>query len=170
MTVPEASVLTVAAIACIWDLRTRRIPNSLTFGAAGVACAMDWSPEGSPVSGTPPRAGWSVSGSSFRSFCWVGWAPETSNYWRRWARGSALRRQSGSPCMPGLAGGPLAIAAALIKGKLRQSLSNLWCLIVFWRVAGIQPMPGLTLRTAQSPRLPYAVPIAAGAAVALWLR
>ena len=42
--------------------------------------------------------------------------------------------------------------------------------VTFWRIAGLQPMPGLTLRTAASPRLPYALPISAGTVAALWFR
>jgi prepilin peptidase CpaA len=70
----------------------------------------------------------------------------------------------------GLAGGPFAVIVSLFHGYLRESFSNLWHLLMFWRIAGIQPMQNLTLQTARSPRLPYALPIAAGAVMAIWLR
>jgi prepilin peptidase CpaA len=70
----------------------------------------------------------------------------------------------------GLAGGPLALIVSAARGYLKQSFVNLWCLLTFWRISGVQPMTGLTLRTSESPRLPYAVPIAVGAVVTLWLR
>jgi hypothetical protein len=41
---------------------------------------------------------------------------------------------------------------------------------MFWRIAGVQPHPELTLATATGPRLPYAFPITAGAVAALWFR
>ena len=47
---------------------------------------------------------------------------------------------------------------------------NVWGLLMFWRIAGVQPHPELTLATAAGPRLPYAFPITAGAVAVLWLR
>ena len=41
---------------------------------------------------------------------------------------------------------------------------------MFWRVAGLQPHPALTLDNPGSPRLPYALPILVGLVVTLWLR
>ena len=170
MTLSEGVVLSVATAACIWDLRTSRIPNYLTFGAAGAAVIYGLVDGGLAGLGSA-ASGWLVGCAAFLPFfllggmgagdvklmaalgAWVG--PHTAIWVALYA---------------GLAGGPLAVMAALLKGKLRQSVTNLWCLLMFWRVGGIRPMPGLTLRTAQSPRLPYALPIAAGAAVALWLR
>jgi hypothetical protein len=38
-----------------------------------------------------------------------------------------------------------------------------------WSVAGVQPVEGLTLDNTASPRLPYALPLAAGAMVTLWM-
>jgi hypothetical protein len=37
-------------------------------------------------------------------------------------------------------------------------------------VAGVQPVHGLTLTDDASVKLPYAVPLAAGALVTLWMR
>jgi hypothetical protein len=37
-------------------------------------------------------------------------------------------------------------------------------------VAGLRPHPTLTLESSGAPRLPYAVPIAAGLVMTLWLR
>jgi prepilin peptidase CpaA len=69
-----------------------------------------------------------------------------------------------------VAGGVLALGVALARGYTRRMLSNLWHLIVFWRIVGIRPAPHLTLQTGHSPRLPYALPITVGVLVALWLR
>ena len=70
----------------------------------------------------------------------------------------------------GIAGGVFAVVVALGRGYLREMLSNLWGLLMFWRVVGVQPHPELTLRTGRGPRLPYAFPITAGAVAMLWLR
>ena len=69
-----------------------------------------------------------------------------------------------------VAGGVMAVGVSLAQGYLMQMVKNLWGCLIFWRIAGLQPMPGLTLRTASSPRLPYALPISAGAVAALWFR
>ena len=70
----------------------------------------------------------------------------------------------------GVAGGVMAVMVSLARGYMKQLFTNLWGLLIFWRIAGLQPMPGLTLRTASSPRLPYALPISAGTVAALWFR
>ncbi len=70
----------------------------------------------------------------------------------------------------GVAGGVMAVMVSVARGYMKQLFTNLWGLLIFWRIAGLQPMPGLTLRTASSPRLPYALPISAGTVAALWFR
>ena len=39
-----------------------------------------------------------------------------------------------------------------------------------WRVAGVRPLPAVTLEGASGPRLAYAFPIAIGTVVTLWLK
>jgi prepilin peptidase CpaA len=66
------------------------------------------------------------------------------------------------------AGGVLAIVVALASGYLRQAVANIGRLLMHWRVAGIEPLPDLTLEHARGPRLAYAVPIFIGLLVTLW--
>ncbi len=68
-----------------------------------------------------------------------------------------------------LAGGVAAIVLALATGYLRATVDNLYLLLSHFRVAGVRPHPELTLERGKGPRLPYALPIAAGTAVAMWL-
>lgn len=170
MTIPEWIAVSVAALAVATDLRTRRIPNMLTFGAAGVAFVFaavsgGWQGLGTSV------AGWVVGCATFLPFFLLGglgagdvkllaalgaWLGPTAAFW--------------TAVYGGLAGGPLAIGVALSKRYLTESLTNFWCLLMFWRTAGIRPMPSLTLQSAAGPRLPYALPIFAGAVLTLWLR
>jgi prepilin peptidase CpaA len=67
-----------------------------------------------------------------------------------------------------IAGGVMAVVISLYHGYLRQAGSNIWFMLMHWRAAGVQPIPGLTLRDARAPRLPYAVPIAIGLVCTLW--
>jgi prepilin peptidase CpaA len=69
-----------------------------------------------------------------------------------------------------MAGGVLALVIGLRHGYLGKALTNLWGMLTFWRIAGVQPLPGLTLKDAPGPRLPYGVAIAAGTLVAIWLK
>jgi hypothetical protein len=63
-----------------------------------------------------------------------------------------------------------AVVVTLAAGYFTTMFRNLWGLLMFWRVAGVQPHPDLTLASAAGPRLPYAFPITAGAVAAIWLR
>jgi prepilin peptidase CpaA len=68
-----------------------------------------------------------------------------------------------------LAGGVLALVVGAKHGYLGKAFSNLWALLGFWRTAGIQPLPGLTIEDSAGPRLAYGVAIAAGTLAAVWL-
>jgi prepilin peptidase CpaA len=157
---------------CVTDLKSRRLPNWLTLssaaGAFGFFLARDgwhglaWS-----------MGGWAVGLAMFLPFFVLrgigggdvklvaalgAWFGPSSAAWL------AL--------YTALAGGPLAIAVSLSRGYTRQAFVNLWGLFGYWRLAGVRPHPALTLDAAiaDAPRLPYALPIAAGLVLTLWLR
>ena len=71
--------LSVGAIACVTDLRDRRIPNVLTFGAAALALVFHGMIGGLP--GLQSAAlGWLVGLAMFLPFFLLGgWAEATSN-------------------------------------------------------------------------------------------
>jgi prepilin peptidase CpaA len=170
VTITAVAVVATGVVACLCDLSTRRVPNVLTFGTAAAALVVAFATGGWTGFGMA-AAGWGVGCALFLPWFLLGgmgagdvkllaglgaWLGPTGALW------AAL--------LAGVAGGPLALIVAATKGYVRQSFTNLWGLLMFWRVAGIQPLPTLTLRTAQSPRLPYALPISVGAGLALWLR
>jgi prepilin peptidase CpaA len=68
-----------------------------------------------------------------------------------------------------LAGGVLALVVGAAHGYLREAFRNLGAMLFLWRTVGPSPIPGMTLGDARGPRLAYAVPISAGAVLALWL-
>jgi prepilin peptidase CpaA len=168
---PRVIALLIALSACVTDVRSRRIPNVLTFGSAAAALAFGL------ASGGFQGLGWAAAG----------WAVGAVLFFPLFALGGLgagdvkLLAALGAWLGPGLAvwvallaalaGGPLAVAVALSRGYARQALGNLWGLLTYWRVLGLRPHPGLTLESAPSttPRLPYALPIAAGLMVTLWL-
>jgi len=62
------------------------------------------------------------------------------------------------------------LMVALATGYLGQAVANLRLLFTHWWVVGIRPLPELTLESGRAPKLAYAVPIAVGLVVTLWLR
>jgi prepilin peptidase CpaA len=170
MQINHGMALLFGALACVFDVRARRIPNVLTFGGAAVALAYAVASHG--LSGLlTSLEGWSVGLAIFLPMfllggmgagdvkllaCLGAWVGPLGAFWM------AIYAM--------VAGGVMAVGVALATGYTRQALSNLWRLLNFWRVVGIRPLPDLTLTTARGPRLPYAIPIAAGAVAAIWMQ
>jgi prepilin peptidase CpaA len=168
--IPEAAVLAIGAVACVTDFRSRRIPNVLTFGASAAALVFG------VISGGAAGLGWSAAGWAVGCAVFLPWfllGGMGAGDVKLLAALGAWAGPSTAVWMAlyaGIAGGVFAIIVALSRGYLREMCRNLWGLLMFWRVAGVQPHPELTLRTGRGPRLPYAFPITAGAVAVLWLR
>jgi prepilin peptidase CpaA len=165
--VPLGLVLVAASVA---DLRTRRIPNVLTFGAAALAVAFH------AASGGWREAAWSGGG------LFVGFAAFLPLFLLRGMGAGDVKLLAAVGAWLGpaganwtalyaaIAGGAMAVVLALSRGYLGTAFTNLWSLAGYWRVVGPRPYDGLTLQSAAGPRLPYALAIAAGAVVTIWLR
>jgi prepilin peptidase CpaA len=166
------NVLLVAIVvtACVFDLRTRRIPNVLTFGAA--ACALVFAGATRGVDGLGwSLAGWGVAVVLFLPFFLLR-GLGAGDVKLLGAVGAWLG-PSGALSLgffTAMAGGVMALAVVLARGYFANSFRNLWTMLMHWRVFGLRPVPELTLQTARGPRLAYAVPIAAGTMVTLWIR
>ena len=158
----------VAVIACAFDLRTRRIPNALTFGAALAALLFHrfiGGTEGAMVA----AGGWVVGLCLFLPFfamrgmgggdvkllaalgAWLG--PEQVLWLAIYT---------------GIAGGILGVWTAAAHGYLKTAMRNVFGAFVYWGTVGLKPVPGLTLESGDAPRLAYALPILAGTLVTLW--
>jgi prepilin peptidase CpaA len=164
------AVLVICAAACVTDLRTRRIPNALTFGAAALALAFHavtggWAGLGSSA------GGWLVGVALFAPFFVLGgmgagdvkllaaigaWLGPMDAVW------TALYTM--------IAGGLLGLVVSFAAGYLRQAVTNVWLLIGYWRISGIKPLPQLTLASGTGPRLAYSLPVTLGVLVTLWLQ
>jgi prepilin peptidase CpaA len=170
MATNQAVVLILGGIACVCDLRTRRIPNLLTFG--GAAFAVVYSLVVSGTAGLVTSVG--------------GWITGLALFLPMFALGGMgagdvkLAACLGAWLGPlatlfvalyaALAGGVMAVGLALATGYFRQAMRNVWLLLAHWRVVGLRPLPELTLEGSRGPRLPFAVPIAIGAVAAIWLK
>jgi prepilin peptidase CpaA len=172
-TFPDASVigaLVLGIAASISDIRTRRIPNTLTFGASAVALAFFLATEG--VSGLGMSvAGWCVGFALFVPFFLLG-GMGAGDVKLLAAFGAWLGPWlvAWAAAFGGIAGGVLAVIVALGHGYLRQAFRNLGSLLWHWSLVGVKPLPDLTLERAKGPRLAYALPITIGMVAALWLR
>jgi prepilin peptidase CpaA len=170
MTVAQVVSLVLAAVACGWDLRTRRIPQVLTLGGAlvgfmfhvvnggwnaGVASAMGWV-VGIAIFFLPFALGGLGAGDVKLLGAIGAWLGPMNALW--------------VGLYAGAAGGVLAIFVALTKGYLFQAVGNVGMMLAYWRLNGVKPLPEITLEHSRGPRLAYAVPILAGTMVTLWLR
>jgi prepilin peptidase CpaA len=170
MTVLHIFVAALVGLACISDVRTRRIPNWLTLSAAGGALLFHL------ITGGPTAVSWSLAG-------WLVGAVLFFPIFALRGMGAGdvkLLAAVGAWLGPGqvalvalltsIAGGVMGVAVALTHGYLRTALSNLRVLLTSWRIAGVGPLPSVTLEGSRGPRLAYAVPIAIGTLVTIWLR
>ena len=166
----QIAAIVVAIVAAAWDLKTRRIPNVLTFGSALAAIAAN------AYVGGLSGAGWAVAG----------WIVGVAFFLPIFALGgmgagdvkllAALGAWLGPVAVVWvalfslIAGGVLGLAVALAYGYLTQAFANILWMFQFWRAEGPKPVPEVTLATHKGPRLAYAVPVFAGLMVTLWLR
>jgi prepilin peptidase CpaA len=164
-----AAIGGLAAFAAVCDLRTGRIPNALTFGAAAAGLIFSTATAGlfglltslvgclvGLVLFLPLFALRGMGGGDVKLLAAVGaWlGPLGALHAALWAA---------------LAGGVLAVVVALSSGYLSEAIRNLLAMVAVWRTVGPSPIAGVTLTESRGPRLAYAVPIGIGALVALWI-
>jgi prepilin peptidase CpaA len=157
------AVIMLAGAACITDLRWRRIPNSLVI--AGLCLGVVLNLQAAGVRGL----GRSVAGAA------LGLALLLPFYalGGMGAGDVKLLAALGSLLGPGdllraslagaLAGGLLALGLAFRRGRLLDTLRSLGRLLSTWATGGIRPSPELSLANPSTLKIPYAVPLAAGA-------
>jgi prepilin peptidase CpaA len=170
MTLFQNFALAVAIVAAVCDLRTRKIPNVLTFGTVVVAVFLHGYMDGWRAAGLS-AAGCAAGLALFFPFFALGGL----------GAGDVKLLGAVGACVGPLAtvwvalyasisGGVMAVIVATYAGYLRKAFINLWCIVMYWRIEGPRPVPDMTLATHKGPRLAYAVPVLAGVMLALWLR
>ncbi|HWR35682.1 MAG TPA: prepilin peptidase [Clostridia bacterium] len=158
-----ASALAIGITGAFADIRTRRIPNALTYTGmiAGIAVhtvMQGWSGLASAL------LGGLIAGGIFLVF-----------FLLRVMGGGDLKLMTAIGCFAGpqnslravlataIAGGVIAIGYAIFRGRLRKMFSNMGDLIRFHAVAGAAVHPTLNLSNPEAMRFPYGTAIAAGA-------
>ena len=161
-------VMVIAVIAVVFDLRTRRIPNALTLGAALVGMAYATISGGS--SGlVQAAAGWLLAAALFFPLFALG-GMGAGDVKLLAALGAWLGPVDAIylAIFASMAGGVVGVAVALYHGYLRVAISNVWVMLMQWRLKGLGPVPGLTLKDNRAPKLAFAIPITIGAVCTLW--
>ena len=162
--------LIIASLACVTDLRTRRIPNVLTFGAALAGLlyqfvsggvdglghgALGWL-AGSVIFILPFALG-GLGGGDVKLLAALGaWLGPADVLWLS--------------LYTGVAGGVLALVISARYGYLGTAIQNIKLLFTHWRVAGIEAVPAITLENSTGPKLAYAFPMLTGMVATIWLR
>jgi prepilin peptidase CpaA len=164
------AAISVAVIAVVFDVRSGRIPNALTFGGALAALVYAFA-AGGATGVFQASAGWVIGAALFFPFFALG-GMGAGDVKLLAALGAWLGPAEAVwlAMFASIAGGVLGVAVALSRGYLRQALSNVWLMLTHWRVTGLRPVDGLTLRDTKGPRLAYAIPITIGVLCTLWRR
>ncbi len=165
----DALVLAINVIACVTDVRSRRIPNWLTFGAAAAAIG-SYLIMGGPRAAGASVFGWAVGVLLFAPVFLVGGLGagdvKLVGAIGAWLGPAAAVHVA---LYSAIAGGAMGLIVAAFRGYLRTAFMNLRVIVTSWWY-GIVSVPGLTLADGKGPRLAYAIPIATGTVLTLWLR
>jgi prepilin peptidase CpaA len=163
-----AGIAATAVLACAWDVRERRVPNVLTLPSALAAIVVHLV-LGGPDGALTAAGGWLVGLLLFLPWFVSGgmgagdvkllaafgaWLGPTGVLW------------SGLFAM--VAGGALALATALRGGHLGRSLADTWLLAMALRVGAAEGHARHARAGATG--IAYAIPVAVGVALTLWLR
>lgn len=170
MSVSWVAVASICALACGCDVRSRRIPNLLTLGAAAAAALFGLAVNG--VAGiVTSLAGWAAGAALFFPLFALG-GMGAGDVKLLAALGAWLgpTRVAWVAVYSALAGGVMALLISLVHGYTRQAIGNLRLLVGYWRLVGVKPLPDLTIERVRGPRVAYALPITAGTLVTLWLQ
>jgi prepilin peptidase CpaA len=165
---PAASLL-CATTGAVYDVRSRRIPNFVTLPAIVFGLVLHLTLGGWRQLASA-AAGGLICGLVFLAFFLAGGMG-----------GGDVKLITAAGCIAGLphiaylliftslAGGVMAVGLALCRRRLKNTLVNMWALIVHHKAEGLTPHPELNIANEQTLRLPYAIAIAAGSALSLCL-
>lgn len=170
MNISACFAIGVALAACVTDVRTRRIPNALTFGAAAAALVFHAvAPSGQGL--TSAVEGWFVGAAlMFLPFALRGLGAGDVKLVAALGAWLGPLNAMWLVVYTTIAGGVLSLVVAAFHGYLKQALANIWLLLQHWAVVGLRPLDTISLEGSNGPRLAYALPIFAGVLLNLWLR
>ena len=170
MPAPLPSCLPLAALCClltlaVWhDVRSRRIPNWLVFGAAAAGIALNALPIVGALGVWQAAGGWAL-GLALLMPMYAVKTLGAGDVKLMAAIGAFIGPQAvfGAMLASLLAGGVLALAVSAYHGTLVQMTSNSYHLMLSSLMRGVTGQrPDIDAPAAPSGKLPYAIAIAAG--------
>jgi prepilin peptidase CpaA len=160
----------IAGIACITDLRSRRISNRLVMTGLALGLFMNL------LLGGCAGLGWSLLGgllglAIFFPFFALG-GMGAGDVKLLACLGAVLGPKDllAVALVGAVVGGVLALVIAAVNGRLRSTLQGIASLLAFWAAGGLRPSPVLNLDSPGTLKIPYAVPVAAGTLLVLLSR
>lgn len=163
----DASAIACATVAAVFDIRERRIPNRLTGPAmlAGLLLHL--------ALGGPSQMGWALlagvlAGAVFLVF-YIAGGMGAGDVKLMMALGMLASTGAVKNVVIDsvIAGAVFGVAMALYRGAFRQTLRNVFTLVLHHQQNGLQAHPELNVENRSALRLPYAVPMALGCVLAV---
>ncbi len=162
-----AAALVCALAGAVFDVRSRRIPNFISLPGILFGLALHFSLGGWRQLGLSAAAGL-ICGLVFFVF-WIAGGMGAGDVKLITAAGciAGLPEVANLLILTAIAGGLMAVALAVWRGRLKETIMNVGALAVHHRFEGLRPHPELNIGNAGTLRLPYGVAIAAGSALTL---
>jgi prepilin peptidase CpaA len=175
MMLTTASALTLFTIAvALWagvmDVYTRRVPNWLTLPAAVVLLILQFVMGGAHALGHAALAMLVAGGVFLLFFIAGGMGGGDVKLMAALSAGIGLQDTGALLMLTALAGGAMAMVLAMRHGQLRRSFANVGTLAMHHCYSGLEPHPEMHVRNPRTLRLPYAVAIAAGTLLTIFLK
>ena len=169
LTYPAAATA-CALLGSVFDVKSRRIPNFITFPAFLFGLVLHFALGGWRQFLTALAAG-VICGVVFLIFYLAG-GMGAGDVKLIMAVGciAGLSHVPYLLVLTALCGGVMAIALALARGQLQQTITNVGALASHHSHEGLQPHPELNLTNVQTLRLPYALAIAGGSILTLYFQ
>jgi prepilin peptidase CpaA len=169
LTYPTLAVV-CALVASVFDVKSRRIPNFITFPSILAGLALHLALGGWRQLLTSLAAGL-ICGLVFLVFYIAGGmgAGDVKLI-------TAVGCIAGMPhvayllVLTALSGGAMAVVLALSRGRLRQTITNVGEIAAHHSQEGLQPHPDINLSNLDTLRLPYALAIAGGSLLTLYFQ
>jgi prepilin peptidase CpaA len=165
-----ATATVCAIIGSVFDVKSRRIPNFITAPALLIGLAMHLALGGWGQFFSSLAAGL-ICGLVFLVFYLAG-GMGAGDVKLIFAVGciAGLSHVPYLLVLTAISGGVMAIGLAVIRGRLQQTFMNVAALASHHTNEGLTPHPDLNISNAQTLRLPYALAIASGSLLTLYLQ
>ena len=165
-----ATASACALVASVFDVKSRRIPNFITFPAFLFGLALHLALGGWRQLLSALAAG-VICGLVFLVF-YIAGGMGAGDVKLIMAVGciAGLSHVAYLLVLTAISGGVMAVIYAMMRGKLQQTIMNVGEIASHHRTEGLQPHPDLNLENAATLRLPYALAIAGGSILTLYFQ